>query len=316
MNLNPSGTAATWPPAVHAGAPPAQPPVDLLSLDGEQALGLMRFLEAAPSVQRRHQFFVWTQSQMQPLVPHQVLVCGAWQRQRRAVVLDAFHTVVLPATVIDSLSDAEGPLVAALVAHWVEGRGRTRALDLERLEGAARDAAAPLRQVLGDSHLLVHGVARPQRPNEIESLFVFGGLGGLGNLDDTAGPTLAQRGAWLDLVLPFLHSTWLRVTATELELQRPGGPTPPTQVDRPRSAPAAPRGGVTERERQILGWVQEGKSNHQIATVLGISPLTVKNHVQKILRKLGASNRAQAVSRAMALGALQPPEREVDGQGA
>ena len=35
--------------------------------------------------------------------------------------------LVLPAAVIDSLIDAEGPLVAALVAHWVEGRGRTRA---------------------------------------------------------------------------------------------------------------------------------------------------------------------------------------------
>lgn len=313
MNLINPATPAAWLPAVHPGAPPAPPPVDLLSLDGEQALGLMRFLEAAPSVQRRHQFFVWTQSQLQPLVPHQVLVCGAWQRQRRAVVLDAFHSVVLPPPVIDSLSDADAPLVTALVAHWVEGRGRSRALDLSRLEGAARAAAEPLRALLGDSHLLVHGVARPQRPSEIESLFVFGGLGAT---DAAAGPTLARRGAWLDLVLPFLHSTWLRVTATELELQRPGGQPPPALADKPRAGSATPRGSVTERERQILGWVQEGKSNHQIATVLGISPLTVKNHVQKILRKLGASNRAQAVSRAMAIGALSPPERQVDGQDA
>ena len=35
-----------------------------------------------------------------------------------------------------------------------------------------------------------------------------------------------------------------------------------------------------------------------------ISPLTVKNHVQKILRKLGASNRAQAVSKAISLGLI------------
>lgn len=313
MNLNNPGTAAAWLPAVHPGAPPAPPAVDLLSLDGEQALGLMRFLEAAPLVQRRHQFFVWTQSQLQPLVPHQVLVCGAWQRQRRAVVLDAFHSVVLPAPVLDQLIDADGPLLAALTAHWVEGRGRSRALDLARLDGAAGQAAQPLRTLLGDSHLLVHGVARPQRPAEIESLFVFGGLG---SLDAGAGATLARRAAWLDLVLPFLHSTWLRVTATELELQRPGGPPPPALQDKPRAPGVAPRGSVTERERQILGWVQEGKSNHQIATVLGISPLTVKNHVQKILRKLGASNRAQAVSRAMALGALQPPERQHDDPAA
>ena len=45
--------------------------------------------------------------------------------------------------------------------------------------------------------------------------------------------------------------------------------------------------------------MREGKSNQQIGDQLGISVLTVKNHVQKILRKLGASNRAQAVAMAM-----------------
>jgi DNA-binding CsgD family transcriptional regulator len=57
---------------------------------------------------------------------------------------------------------------------------------------------------------------------------------------------------------------------------------------------------VTVREQQILRWVREGLSNQEIAEVLAISPLTVKNHVQKILRKLNAGNRAQAVALALA----------------
>ena len=56
---------------------------------------------------------------------------------------------------------------------------------------------------------------------------------------------------------------------------------------------------VTPREVQILAWVREGKNNQEIGMALGISALTVKNHVQKILRKLGASNRAHAVALAM-----------------
>jgi DNA-binding NarL/FixJ family response regulator len=47
--------------------------------------------------------------------------------------------------------------------------------------------------------------------------------------------------------------------------------------------------------------VQEGKSNQDIGEILNISPLTVKNHVQKILRKLNVRNRAQAVSKATAM---------------
>jgi len=47
-----------------------------------------------------------------------------------------------------------------------------------------------------------------------------------------------------------------------------------------------------------------GKSNIEIGTILTISPLTVKNHVQKILRKLNVQNRTQAVGRALALRIL------------
>ena len=62
---------------------------------------------------------------------------------------------------------------------------------------------------------------------------------------------------------------------------------------------------VTERECQILCWVRDGNNNQQIGEALGISPLTVKNHIQKILRKLGAANRAQAVAMAMELRWLE-----------
>jgi DNA-binding CsgD family transcriptional regulator len=61
---------------------------------------------------------------------------------------------------------------------------------------------------------------------------------------------------------------------------------------------------ITEREREILVWVRDGLSNQQISEKLGISALTVKNHIQKILRKLGAANRAQAVAMAMTMNAL------------
>jgi len=50
--------------------------------------------------------------------------------------------------------------------------------------------------------------------------------------------------------------------------------------------------------------VRDGMSNQQIGVKLGISALTVKNHVQKILRKLQASNRAQAVSKAISMKLL------------
>lgn len=60
--------------------------------------------------------------------------------------------------------------------------------------------------------------------------------------------------------------------------------------------PAAPDSTLTRREAEILGHMANGHTNGRIATKLVISEGTVKSHVKHILRKLGAANRAEAVS--------------------
>ena len=284
---------------------------DAVLLSPEQAQAVVRLVEGAPAVRRRYQFFVWTQSQMQALLPHQLLVCGAYQRQRRGLVLDAFHNVVLPAELLQTLTDTTSPLLSALLQAWLDGRGRPRAVPLAALAGAAAPAAQQLQSALGWSHLLLHATSRPQRLNEIETLFIVGGTG------TWTAAQQAQRCACLELLLPHLHSTWQRTAATELELDS-HGPTAAVLPARLRD-PAAPatrqHDVVTPRERQILRWVREGLSNHEIAQVLDISPLTVKNHVQKILRKLNAGNRAQAVALALARHLIDASEPGTAPQG-
>jgi DNA-binding CsgD family transcriptional regulator len=54
---------------------------------------------------------------------------------------------------------------------------------------------------------------------------------------------------------------------------------------------------LSSREQEILGWVCRGKTNLDIAAVLDISPFTVKNHVQRIFRKIGVSNRTHAAAK-------------------
>ena len=62
---------------------------------------------------------------------------------------------------------------------------------------------------------------------------------------------------------------------------------------------------LTERELEILRWIHLGKSNSEIGTILQISPLTVKNHVQHIIRKLNVTNRTGAVGKALSLRLLR-----------
>jgi DNA-binding CsgD family transcriptional regulator len=61
---------------------------------------------------------------------------------------------------------------------------------------------------------------------------------------------------------------------------------------------------LTAREREVLAMIGQGHTNKRIARILGISPETVKSHVKRIFLKLAVSTRAEAVSRAGALGLL------------
>jgi DNA-binding NarL/FixJ family response regulator len=59
---------------------------------------------------------------------------------------------------------------------------------------------------------------------------------------------------------------------------------------------------LTEREREVLGLIVEGKSNAQLAELLSLSPKTVSNHISNIFNKLQVLDRAQAVSKARQAG--------------
>ena len=63
---------------------------------------------------------------------------------------------------------------------------------------------------------------------------------------------------------------------------------------------------LTDREREVLRLVAEGKSNQDIATALVISPHTAKTHVNRIMTKLEAHDRAQLVIAAYESGLLVP----------
>ncbi len=56
---------------------------------------------------------------------------------------------------------------------------------------------------------------------------------------------------------------------------------------------------LTDREREVLLWVMEGKSNWEISVILNISQESIKSHLKNIFRKLDATNRAHAVAIAL-----------------
>jgi DNA-binding NarL/FixJ family response regulator len=63
-------------------------------------------------------------------------------------------------------------------------------------------------------------------------------------------------------------------------------------------------GKLSDREVEVLGLISQGKSNKEIAELLFVTDNTVKMHVKKILLKLHANDRTQAVVIAIQRGLL------------
>lgn len=266
--------------------PPTDPATTSLLLSDSQIEAIVSSAETGLDVRRRYQFFVWLQGSLQVLLPHQLAVCGAYSRTRHELQFEAFNSVPVDAQLLTGFADSRHALLGQLQAMWLRARCKPVTVSLGEIDAAASSQTGELLRQAGFRELVAHGSSRPQRPNEIETFFVLA--------SQSTAYTPRQR-LCLELMLPHMHATWQRVQVIERELRE----LPPPQPARQGGASQ-----ITDRERQILSWLREGRSNPQIGETLGISALTVKNHVQKILRKLGAANRAQAVAIAISLNLL------------
>jgi DNA-binding NarL/FixJ family response regulator len=122
------------------------------------------------------------------------------------------------------------------------------------------------------------------------------------------GPVAAALRGGARGYIPTTLDPPIAIAAVELVLA--GGTFAPTDPFLPAGEGAAPpvrrdragaREDITAREAEILARLVEGKSNKTIARDLEISQGTVKVHLRRLMRKLGAANRTQLALRAVAV---------------
>jgi DNA-binding CsgD family transcriptional regulator len=75
--------------------------------------------------------------------------------------------------------------------------------------------------------------------------------------------------------------------------------TAPPQARNFDSLPEVPPVLLTPREIEVLAALGNGMTNKEMARLFGISPHTVKFHIESLFRKLGATSRAEAVAKGM-----------------
>jgi transcriptional regulator EpsA len=278
-DANTQGPIRPIPPGCVEACPPGQQ--DGGPLDAAELEAVVLNMEASLRVFTKHHFFSWTQGLLQNLVPHEALLCTLRGVDGRTPLVEAFTTAASDGEPLDRLYSQEAAFGEKLIKEWEAKLYQPVVHDAAEV-GAADGALVRELTRIGAARIVAHGTH--DTSGRMVSFFVFGGAA------DDDNP---HRARLVEILVPFLHSAWIR---TKVSLSGETG----THSD----AQPATRDLLTEREREVLKWVYLGKSNIEIGLILGISPLTVKNHVQEILRRLNVQNRAQAVGKAFSLHIL------------
>lgn len=122
--------------------------------------------------------------------------------------------------------------------------------------------------------------------------FVF--LTGWSERDDIR--TGMNLGADDYLTKPVVPDDLTAAIRARLRRAESGGPRKPVQEQTPVLLESL---GLTPREAEVLFWVARGKTNDEIAVVLGVGRTTVKKHLESTFAKLGVENRTAAAAMAL-----------------
>lgn len=269
--------------------------MNLLSNISVTELGpLLDLAQESTAIKRHFELFNWLQNQVQRFIPHDILI-AAWGDFSLGLIC---HDIVSPLSGMRTdCFDPKTlqPFLAALFERWDEGGRAPYLIRTEdgfcraQLAGPAV-AGAVARMRCG----LVHGI-KDQR-GQHDCLYVFLG-------PDDRGHTRTRDA--IRFLLPYIDTAFRQICLLPEQhyySAQAEARTAAVAADSATDADAdidtdASESGLSQREAEIMHWVGLGKTNQEIGQILDISAFTVKNHLQRIYRKLNVCNRAQAVAK-------------------
>jgi DNA-binding CsgD family transcriptional regulator len=240
------------------------------SLSTDATFALASFIRACHDVSNLDDFRSEVHPRLQAVLPHAMFACGT-VRMADLRIVESMN-LTFPAAYMNGLITEEKHATCPGLRRWVETRSPVY-LDADSSLLAPVERAWASKCVKFDiPNLAVHGVMNLNQ--EHACYFAFGGIA-----------CWTKREAFLlQVLVPHLHYALTHVEDF--------GHKRPKKI-------------LTQREQEVLKWICGGKSNSEMASILGISSWTVKIHVSNLLAKLNASTRGHAVAKAISFGLIE-----------
>jgi len=221
---------------------------------------------------------------LREVLPYEMMVCGVGGMSAQGSYVHKlleYNYTLEQHKYYENLLNSEGRTDSPLMQKWRELQ------EPIFYQSGRDDHLYPQEWVqLFKKHNLVntigHGVA--DLMGSFSSFFVFN------RLPLEVGP---QQAYLLTLLTPHLHLALSRALKTVHDYPWNLGAT---------------KKPLSERQREVLYWMHEGKTNWEIANILGLTEINVKYHADQIFIKLEVRNRVHAVTKGHELGLIHKPK--------
>ena len=237
---------------------------------------VMAVLVECTQVQTADQFSNVINGSFQAVLPHELMLCGIGGISAQGNHLRKIINFNYPLEYFEPLRDADGRIDSPLMKRWRETFEPQLFQSGRDDNGFAPDWVRLFNQY-DLRNTMAHGV-----------LDVGGVFSSFFILSRMPGEVSAHHAFLMKLMTPHLHFALARVLGS---------------IDEYHGALSRSKRALSERQREILHWLHEGKTNWEIAKILNLSELNVKYHIDQIFQKLEVRSRAQAVAKGRDLAA-------------
>jgi len=243
--------------------------------------GLNNLMHRSLHIRSHFELMLWLQGDVQQYLPHQAMI-AAWGDFSLGIInIDIVSAIPGIKSGIFSSPNLT-VLLQNLFKHWHDHSKSPYSLCVEKgifhnHELGSKEEGVDLDHLNSLKLALIHGIKDYRGGHDC--LYMF--LGDSSNLHSDSRKMMA-------VLMPYIDST-LR------QLQYVPGQIADVDIQQPESEFKI-AGTLSDREFEIMTWVKLGKTNQEIGLILDISAFTVKNHLQRILKKLNVINRTQAVT--------------------
>lgn len=247
---------------------------ELNSVQMKQFVGL---LHQSLKIRSHCEFLLWSQGEVQQFLPHDIMI-AAWGDFSLGMV--NFDIVsALPGIRTEDLHDSEiVPFLTRLFEYWNDHTRSpfTMRMDQGFFEEGGLNAFGMKNHFIEMKSALVHAIKDVRGQNDCIYVLLSA---------STIQPIFSRT--MLEALLPYIDHSLRQLDHLPEQFDE----TAPVAMEEDAS------NTLSAREMEIMEWVRNGKTNFEIGMILDISAFTVKNHLQRIFRKLDVISRAQAVAR-------------------